>query len=135
MNATRYWAGRVGRGGFLAAVLCALMLCAPARAGTIAVTTTFDQVNATAPCSLREAVNTANQDIDSGGCTDLNPAAADTITLGGGDYDISRRSNVGDDFVVAQIRYVGTIRITRIDRDAANRAVRRVRIERVQPGR
>ena len=79
MDATGYWGGRAGGGSLLLVVSFALSLSAPAGAGTISVTTTFDQVNGSAPCSLREAVNTANQDVNSGGCTDANPAAADTI--------------------------------------------------------
>ncbi len=76
--------------GVSAVMLLALALSPPAIAGTISVTTTFDQLNGAAPCSLREAVDTANADANSGGCTDANPAAADTIRLAGGDYDLSR---------------------------------------------
>ncbi|HXE99792.1 MAG TPA: right-handed parallel beta-helix repeat-containing protein [Solirubrobacterales bacterium] len=73
------------------AVLFALVLPAPAGAGTISVTTTFDQLDGSVPCSLREAVNTANADANSGGCTDANPAAADTIRLAAHDYNLQRR--------------------------------------------
>ena len=76
--------------GLLVAVLFALVLPAPAGAGTILVTTTFDQLDGSAPCSLREAVNTANADANSGGCTDANPAAADTIRLAAHDYNLQR---------------------------------------------
>jgi len=48
--------------GLLAVVLIALSLSAPASAGTISVTTTVDQLDGSAPCSLREAVDTANAD-------------------------------------------------------------------------
>ena len=74
--------------GLLVALLFALSLPAPASAGTISVTTTFDELDGSAPCSLREAVNTANADANSGGCTDANPASADTIKLAGGDYNL-----------------------------------------------
>jgi CSLREA domain-containing protein len=76
--------------GLLAVVLLALSLSAQASAGTISVTTTLDQLDGSAPCSLREAVDTANADANSGGCTDANPAAADTIKLAGGDYNLQR---------------------------------------------
>src|SRR5215208_2956753 len=75
--------------GLLVVVLVALSLAPAASAGTISVTTTFDQLDGSAPCSLREAVNTANADANSGGCTDANPAAADTIKLAGGDYNLN----------------------------------------------
>jgi CSLREA domain-containing protein len=74
----------------LVVALFALSLSARANAGTIAVTTTVDQLDGSAPCSLREAVDTANADANSGGCTDANPAAADTIKLDGGDYNLQR---------------------------------------------
>src|SRR5829696_1904082 len=76
--------------GLLVVALVALSLSATASAGTISVTTTFDQLDGSAPCSLREAVDTANADANSGGCIDANPAAADTIKLGGGDYNLQR---------------------------------------------
>src|SRR5215218_5746377 len=76
--------------GLLAVALVALSLAPVASAGTISVTTSFDQLDGSAPCSLREAVNTANADANSGGCTDANPAAADTIKLDGGDYNLQR---------------------------------------------
>lgn len=76
--------------GLLAAVVVALALAAPARGGTISVTTTFDQRDGGGPCSLREAVDTANSDVDSGGCADVSPAAADRIVLPGGDHHLTR---------------------------------------------
>jgi CSLREA domain-containing protein len=71
--------------GLLVVALVALSLSAHANAGSISVTTTLDQVDGSPPCSLREAVDTANADVDGGGCTDANPAAGDTIRLDGGD--------------------------------------------------
>ena len=73
-----------------AVFLFTLTLSAPASAGTISVTTTVDQRDGAAPCSLREAVDTANADANLGGCADANPAAADTIKLDGGDYNLRR---------------------------------------------
>ena len=82
-----------------AAIACALAavavfawaFAASAQAGTIAVSTTFDELDGApdATCSLREAVQTANGDVDAGGCTDANSAAADAIVLGGGEYDLT----------------------------------------------
>ena len=81
--------------GLLVLVLFAFSLSARASAGTISVTTTLDQFDGSAPCSLREAVTTANTDADGGGCTDANPAAADTIRLAGGDYNLRRAGRRG----------------------------------------
>src|SRR6266404_7002131 len=44
-----------------------------------------------------------------------------------------RLSAINDQFVVAQIRDVSMIGVRRVNRDTANGAVRRVRIERVEP--
>ena len=92
--------------GLLVVVLVALSLAPAASAGTISVTTTFDQLDGSAPCSLREAVNTANADANGGGCTDSNPASADTIKLAGGDYNLQRAgaedANVSGDLDVTE---------------------------------
>src|SRR4051794_3626853 len=85
-----YRPARAGSGGLLAVALLALALSTPASAGTISVTTTLDQLDGSAPCSLREAVDTANADANSGGCIDPSPASADTIKLAGGDYNLQR---------------------------------------------
>jgi CSLREA domain-containing protein len=90
---TRYRRGWGATAGLLVGVLFALSLSARASAGTISVTTTIDQLDGSAPCSLREAVDTANADVNSGGCTDANPGAADTIRLAGGDYNLQRAGN------------------------------------------
>jgi CSLREA domain-containing protein len=74
----------------LVAALFGLAYSASASAGTISVTTTVDQLNGAAPCSLREAVRTANADTNLGGCSDASPAQADTIVLPGADHDLSR---------------------------------------------
>jgi CSLREA domain-containing protein len=70
--------------------LLSLLFAAPAQAGTITVTTSFDELaGGDGLCSLREAVNTANADANSGGCKDANPAQPDVIKLAGGDYHLS----------------------------------------------
>jgi CSLREA domain-containing protein len=71
----------------------AACVCAPAAgAETIAPTTTADELNGAAPCSLREALSSANADAPVGGCpagsgTDSIPLAPGTysLTLPGGD--------------------------------------------------
>ena len=55
-----------------------------ARAATINVTTTDDEVNSDGDCSLREAIRAANLDQAVDGCTAGN--GADTITLPTGNY-------------------------------------------------
>jgi CSLREA domain-containing protein len=59
-------------------------LVTPAQAGAIAVTTTLDEHNNAAPCSLREAIRSANTDLPIGGCA--AGGGADTITLPPGTY-------------------------------------------------
>jgi CSLREA domain-containing protein len=69
------------------AVTGVVWLVSPARAGSIAVTTTGDELNTAAPCSLREAIRSANTDLAIGGC----PAGsgADTITVPPGTYRLT----------------------------------------------
>jgi CSLREA domain-containing protein len=59
-------------------------LAAPAQAAAIAVTTTGDELNTAAPCSLREAIRSANTDLAIGGCA--AGSGADTITVPPGTY-------------------------------------------------
>lgn len=59
-------------------------LAAPAQAAAIAVTTTGDELNTAAPCSLREAIRSANADLAIGGCA--AGSGADTITVPPGTY-------------------------------------------------
>src|SRR3954454_4182175 len=108
----RYRPGWAMSAGLLVGALFALSLPPVASAGTIPVTTTLDQLDGSAPCSLREAVFTANQDADTGGCTDPNPAAADTIKLAGGDYNLQRpgvddANNFGDLDVFGSLTIAG----------------------------
>ena len=82
-----------------------------ASASTITVTTHEDQLNSAAPCSLREAVLSANNDSAVGGC----PAGsgADTIVLGAGEYflripaDDPVDEEVGDLDLTSDITLVG----------------------------
>jgi CSLREA domain-containing protein len=69
----------------LSAGLALAALHAPlARAATITVTTTVDEVNADGDCSLREAIRAANLDQAVDGCA--AGAGADTISLPAGNY-------------------------------------------------
>src|SRR5262245_34134608 len=74
--------------GLAAAVLALWLLPAPAGAATIGVTTTADELDAGAPCSLREAVSAANANLAVGGC----PAggSGDVISLPPGTYRLAR---------------------------------------------
>jgi CSLREA domain-containing protein len=76
----------------LAAAVLALLAFAPsAWAGTIRVNTATDEFNTAGDCSLREAVEFANDDITPRGCTDSDPTIEpDTIILEGGDYNLTR---------------------------------------------
>jgi CSLREA domain-containing protein len=77
-----------GKLSFVAAAVILLAgafgLAAPAQAAAIAVTTTGDELNTAAPCSLREAIRSANTDLAIGGCA--AGSGADTITVPPGTY-------------------------------------------------
>lgn len=92
------------RHGLLALpILCAAM---PLHAATIAVTTGIDEYDTTpnANCSLREAVQSAFNQNDFGGCTHggFYATASDTINLPAGTFNLTRfdnddDTNLGDD--------------------------------------
>jgi CSLREA domain-containing protein len=71
----------------LSAVAAVLAAIGPAHAATIVVNTTSDQLNTAPPCSLREAIRSANTDAAIGGCA--AGSGADTITLRRGVYILS----------------------------------------------
>lgn len=68
----------------------ALFVAAPgsARAATIAVGTTVDELDGDTDCSLREAIQAANTDAAVSGCA--AGSGADTITVPGGFYQLTR---------------------------------------------
>lgn len=68
----------------LAALAGAFGVVAPAQAAAIVVTTTGDELNTAPPCSLREALRSANTDLAIGGCS--AGSGADTITIPAGTY-------------------------------------------------
>lgn len=78
----------------VAALGGAVGLMTPAEAGAIAVTTTLDEHNNAAPCSLREAIRSANTDLPIGGCA--AGSGADTITLPPGTYVLGIPNALGE---------------------------------------
>jgi CSLREA domain-containing protein len=71
---------------------CAIALLLPAGAGaaTIDVNTQVDESgNAATTCSLRDAVQTANLDVASGGCTAVGGFGGDVINVPAGTYTLS----------------------------------------------
>ncbi|MDX6632229.1 MAG: hypothetical protein QOG26_234, partial [Solirubrobacterales bacterium] len=92
----------IGRGiskrAIAAALVVAGVLVFPgvASAATITPTVTFDQLDGAAPCSLREAVRSANANSDQGGCTHSGAYGADLIVLAGDDYELSLPSTDED---------------------------------------
>jgi CSLREA domain-containing protein len=85
-------AGRAWLTILAAALLLAASLLAPAApahaAGTITVTTTADEYGAGPACSLREAVRTANDGANFGGCV-LSGTQPFTINLPAGTYQLT----------------------------------------------
>ncbi len=81
------------------ALLVACALSNIGMAATISVTTTVDQFGGTSGCSLREAVQSANDNADFGGCTHTGTYGSDTLNVPSGFYTLSR----GDFGVFADI--------------------------------
>jgi len=75
---------RVG-GAF--ALLAGVLLTNPARAATIAVTTTDDELDADGDCSLREAIRAANLDVPVDACP--AGAGADEVVVPAGTYTLA----------------------------------------------
>lgn len=86
----------------LGASVAVLVVAAPAPAATIEVDIEFDQFGGPTPigvdplCSLREAVQAANADLDFDGCEREGTGAADTILLTGGTTYPRTRGGVDD---------------------------------------
>jgi CSLREA domain-containing protein len=78
----------------VAIVAGALGPVTPAEAAAIAVTTTLDEHNNAPPCSLREAIRSANADLPIGGCA--AGSGADTITLPPGTYVLGIPNALGE---------------------------------------
>jgi CSLREA domain-containing protein len=88
----------------LAAIASTLALAAPAFGATISVTSTDDNTTAGSGCTLREALNAANNDTTGGGdCT--QGSGADVIQLPAGTITVNLFSredaNAGGDFDIA----------------------------------
>jgi CSLREA domain-containing protein len=109
------------------AVLLAFASFAPgATAATITPTTTNDQYNTGTECSLREAVQAANENIAFGGCPTGDASGVDTIALSGGVYTLTivntptENNSVGDLDITTNIEIVSTSQdLTAIDGAAA----------------
>jgi CSLREA domain-containing protein len=88
-----------------------LLLTGPAQptgaAGTIAVTTTNDELGSDPGCSLREAIQSANQGSSFDNCTGAAASGGNTITVPAGTYTITRPglddTNSGGDFDVTSV--------------------------------
>lgn len=79
----------------LAVLAGAFGVVAPVQAAAIAVTTAGDEMNTAPPCSLREALRSANTDSSVGGCPAGN--GADTIKLPAGTYVLGIPNSVDPD--------------------------------------
>jgi CSLREA domain-containing protein len=64
-----------------ASVLMAMVLAGPAQAATLTVTTTADEQNADGLCSLREAIENANRNNQSGSADCPAGVGEDTISF------------------------------------------------------
>jgi CSLREA domain-containing protein len=82
-NARRLALTAIGAGGLL------LGLAGTAGAATITPNTTSDQFDGAAPCSLREAISSANQNVNTGGCIGSGTYGTDTVLIPAGNYFIS----------------------------------------------
>lgn len=78
----------------LGALAATFGVAGPAEATTIKVTTKADELNNQPPCSLREAIRSANVDTAIGGCA--SGTGADTITLPAGTYKLTIPNAAGD---------------------------------------
>src|SRR5439155_6818244 len=93
-----YVARVVAAVGPVRGVICAasLLVSGPARAATITVTTTAEDVSANDPgCSLREAIIAANRGTAKAGCPAGDAGTPDTIVLqAGATYTLTKRDDV-----------------------------------------
>lgn len=124
----RAWLGSLAAALLLAAGL--LAPAAPARAaGTITVNTTADDYGPGGTCSLREAVRTANDGANFGGCA-LSGTQPFTINLPAGTYQLTIAGNNNDDNATGDldIRVSGT---TIAGAGAANTTIQQTTNDRV----
>ena len=93
----------------LVALLTVAALGVPAApvyaAGTITVNTTADEYGAGAACSLREAVRTANNGANFGGCT-LSGTQPFTINLPAGTYQLIIAGALNDDNATGDLDFL-----------------------------
>ena len=130
---TSRFGGNAWARGILAVLLLAAAIGAPARpaqaAGTINVNTTGDEYGAGAGCSLREAVRTANDGANFGGCT-LSGSQPFTISLPAGTYQLTIPGANNDDDATGDldIRVSGT---AIVGAGAANTTIQQTTADRV----
>jgi CSLREA domain-containing protein len=100
----------------------------PAHAATLTVTTTTDELNSDGDCSLREAIRAANLDQRVDACP--RGSGADTITIPGGEYILSRAgqdedaSRTGDLDIASNLTLIGaSTSKTSIDGNALDRVM------------
>ncbi len=116
----------------LCAAITSLFLLAAmggsASAGTITVNTTADQYGSGAQCSLREAFQTANNDVSFGGCS--GAAGADLIGIPAGTYKLTIAPAGADDISTGDLNNYQTLTLDRkgsgavvIDANNIDRAV------------
>jgi CSLREA domain-containing protein len=93
-------------------VLVALLLClgSSARAATITVNTTLDDLTVNGNCSLREAIRSANLDVAKDGC--VAGSGADEIILPAGVYGLSLGPAGDDKAVRGDLDLAGVLTIT-----------------------
>ena len=98
---------------FIALLGLTFLLPALTLADTITVDTFSDDFDEEAPCSLREAVASANNDSPVGGCTAGN--GADTIVLAAGEYVLSIACDYDIDEVSADGGYDWGVQCSDLD--------------------
>ena len=83
----------------LVLVFCTAAIPRTARATSIAVTTTADELNADGDCSLREAVRAANTNVAVDACPAGQSDQTDTITVPAGTYTLTLAGSNDNDAV------------------------------------
>jgi CSLREA domain-containing protein len=89
----------------------AALIASPAGAATIAVDTTSDQFGQGPRCSLREAVETANENQAFGGCRRKGRGAKDTVRLHGGRTYERTLAGIDDTNAIGDLDVEGKLRI------------------------
>jgi CSLREA domain-containing protein len=96
--------------GAVLALLAGAALTGPARAATITVTTTADELDTNGTCSLREAIRAANLDVAVDACA--AGAGADEIVLPAGVYQLAIPGPAEDAALTGDLDITGDLVIT-----------------------